>query len=577
MSAILRNKGSENQLVGFRLGTEEYGVDIIRVQEIIKVPEITRVPWAPDFVEGVINLRGTILPIVSARKRFGLAETENKKTARIIVTDISGKKIGLIVDSVSEVLRISGENVESPPDIIASTGLGCLSGIGKINGGKRLISLLELERFLDMVSHSGETTRMGRRGGDEESFNDTQKKAEDESLLVSFRLGSEEYAFEVDYVEEIVRIPEITEIPEVPYYVRGVLSLRGRVLPVISLHRKFGIPEEEFDDRARILIINTFPNSDNKLTFGAMVSGVNEVLTVPKNYIEQPSAVIKTSGNAHLKGIGKLNNGKRLIQLLDTSKLLGIEMMDNLVNSLKEKDDLDNGRTGEKNMNEQQLVIFRLGKEEFGLNIMNVQEIVRMTEITEIPGSPEHVRGVVNLRGGVLPVIDLRKRFMMESKQHTDSQRIVVVNYNSATTGIIVDSVSEVLRLPDSCIEPPPTVAQGINAGFIESIGKIEKGKRFIIILSLANILQTESPPESEFVEESFPVENTGEPEALDKTETPEAAIATPVITPEMEELLAMVDALPDEAPMPEEMPESKSERENNQNYQGKKIRKNQR
>jgi purine-binding chemotaxis protein CheW len=134
--------GGRVQVVSFELGKEEYGVDISQVQEIIRMVEITHVPRAPHFMEGVINLRGQLIPIIDLRTRFGMSRTEHTKSTRIVVTEIGNKKVGIIVDSVSEVINIPIEQVEEAPDMIAGVGTEYIQGVGKV--GDRLIILLDL-------------------------------------------------------------------------------------------------------------------------------------------------------------------------------------------------------------------------------------------------------------------------------------------------------------------------------------------------------------------------------------------------------------------------------------------------
>lgn len=139
-------RSGELQLVTFNIGREEFSVDILKVQEIIRIMEITRVPRSPEFVEGVINLRGKVIPVVDLRKRFGLSNAERGKDTRIIVVESTGKTVGLIVDSVSEVLRLPADTVEPPPEMIGSVDSEYIDGVGKLED--RLIILLNLDKVL---------------------------------------------------------------------------------------------------------------------------------------------------------------------------------------------------------------------------------------------------------------------------------------------------------------------------------------------------------------------------------------------------------------------------------------------
>jgi purine-binding chemotaxis protein CheW len=137
---------SERQLVVFKLAGEIYGVDIGTVREIIRTQEITHVPNAPEFVEGVINLRGKVCPVIDLRRRFEVALSDVTDESRIVVVEIDGEDVGVIVDGVTEVLRISGDCVKPASDIIAAEGAALVDGIANLE--ERLILLVDLETAL---------------------------------------------------------------------------------------------------------------------------------------------------------------------------------------------------------------------------------------------------------------------------------------------------------------------------------------------------------------------------------------------------------------------------------------------
>ncbi|MBS1853221.1 MAG: purine-binding chemotaxis protein CheW [Acidobacteria bacterium] len=143
----------EWHVVGFRVGRETYGVPITSLHEIVRVPEITAVPDAPPYVEGVINLRGKIVSVIDLRKRFGEKSQTPGKSNRILVVEHNGRLCGLIVDSASEVLKIPAADVEPASTVFQEGGLNCVTGLGKIQG--RLVVLLDMARLLDL---SGDKT-----------------------------------------------------------------------------------------------------------------------------------------------------------------------------------------------------------------------------------------------------------------------------------------------------------------------------------------------------------------------------------------------------------------------------------
>jgi purine-binding chemotaxis protein CheW len=137
-----------------------------------------------------------------------------------------------------------------------------------------------------------------------------------------------------------------------------------------------------------------------------------------------------------------------------------------------------------------QLVTFNLANEEFGVDITRVQEINRMMDITKIPNAPEFIEGVVNLRGKIVPVVDLRKKLGFPEKEHDKSTRIMVVEVNGMVLGFIVDSVSEVLRIPETTIEPPPSLVGGVESDYLNGVGKLDD--RLLLLINLEKVIRTD-------------------------------------------------------------------------------------
>lgn len=137
---------SEIQLVAFKLGREEYSVSILQVQEIKRITEITRVPHTPDYIKGVINLRGSVLPVIDLKKRLNLPQQASTEDTRIIIVKVDELSVGMIVDAVSEVMTINQENIDSPDVVVGSVASNYLSGVGKLDN--RLLILLNLEEII---------------------------------------------------------------------------------------------------------------------------------------------------------------------------------------------------------------------------------------------------------------------------------------------------------------------------------------------------------------------------------------------------------------------------------------------
>jgi purine-binding chemotaxis protein CheW len=488
-TGVDRKVVDEMQLVTFTLARGEFGVPIELVKEIVRVPEITRVPKAPAFVEGIANLRGNVWPVVNLRQRFDLPLEERTDDNRVVVIEIKGRMTGMVVDLVSEVMRISRDSVEPAPAVVASAvDSAYLQGVIKLQEGKRLILLLDIENILPSLEMAGDVS--GGHGATQANAQATRQVV-DEEQLVGFVLSGEEYAVEIANVQEIIRVTEISQVPQAPDFVEGVMALRSRLLPIINLRKRFGLPAVEVNDDSRIIVVNL-----NGMITGIQVDAVSEVLSVPRDAIQAPPAILSRDEADQLRGVAKLDDGRRLIMLLDVKRLLSLTELSQLedVGSTQTADASAADQTSRRQIaDEEQYVSFRVEDEEFGVNIHQVQEIIWLPEITRVPRAPHYVEGMVNLRGNVLPVVSVRKRFELQEAEPTDSTSIVVVDIEGSKTGIIVDSVSEVLRFSGDAVEPPPAVVGNVNTSFVRGVGKLQNGQRMLLILDLPCLLAHEA------------------------------------------------------------------------------------
>jgi len=149
-------------------------------------------------------------------------------------------------------------------------------------------------------------------------------------------------------------------------------------------------------------------------------------------------------------------------------------------------------RAGERKAGERQVVVFELGNEKYGTEISTVREIIRMPTVTQMPGTPEHVRGVINLRGRVIPVVDLRTRFRLPSTDLTENTRVLVVDIRGENIGVVVDAVTEVRRISNATVEAPGPTATTEESVYIEGIAKQED--HLLILLDLEQALSNQVP-----------------------------------------------------------------------------------
>jgi len=472
----------EMQLVTFALGQEIFGIDIMNVQEIIRIPSITMVPQAAHYVQGVTNLRGQILPVIDTRTRFGMDKIASDVSNRVIVVDVNGKNVGLSVDSVSEVLRIEGDRIEPAPAAVSGVDASSIAGVVKLSGEQKLAMILDVAKICSIEQGSAKSTSaLAQKSQDFDNRKEAKKL--EEVQLVSFQLGNEEFGLEIESVREIIRYPEIVKVPNVSPYIKGLISLRDTLMPIIDMRIKLNMGNEEVTNSTRVVVVDL-----GGILVGLIVDKVYEVTRVPKDTIFAPPQAIGSEAGERLKGIARLDGGKRIIMLMDLQDIISSEDLKQLdqkedINAFEEKED-----NYVEEMDEEQMVVFRLAGEQFGVRITQVQEINRLSKITKVPRAPGYVEGVVNLRGDVIPVIDLRKRFELERKEYTEFTRIIVSDINKKKVGLIVDEVLEVLRVPCKLLEDTPDILQDKQVqNFMDGIANLEK--RMIMMLNLENIL----------------------------------------------------------------------------------------
>ncbi|MGE5396901.1 MAG: chemotaxis protein CheW [Chitinophagales bacterium] len=470
----------EMQLVTFNLGQECFGIDIMNVQEIIRMPQITVVPQAANYVEGITNLRGNILPVVDTRTRFSMPRCEKDDSNRVIVVNVKGRTVGLNVDSVSEVLRVEDRQIEATPVMVAGTNEGAVVGMVKVNDGKKVVMILDSSKLINIETESRSDINLKNR----EISNREETRKLEEIQLVSFMLGTEEFALEIEHIREIIRFPEIVKVPNVPDYIKGVISLRETLLPIVDLRLKFNTSEDTISSNTRVVVV-----AIDNFQIGLVVDKVYEVSRIPRDTIFPPPQTIIGEARNQLKGIARLDGGKRIIMLIDPHAIVSsddikeLHIIEDAKNDIGEEMFVDG-----QDVDEEQMVVFKLAHEQYGVRINQVQEINRLSSITKVPKAPRFVEGVVNLRGDVIPVIDLRKRFEMDTKEYNEFTRVIVSDIGAKKIGIIVDEVLEVLRVSKSVLEEAPEMLQGDGLQrFMDGIVNLEA--RMILMLNLERIL----------------------------------------------------------------------------------------
>jgi purine-binding chemotaxis protein CheW len=267
------------------------------------------------------------------------------------------------------------------------------------------------------------------------------------------------------------------------------MTLRNRLLPLVRLRRIFGLPDSDLDEKSRIVVLTL-----NGVSVGVVVDAVSEVLRVSKSGVDALPDMLAREGNlAEITAICRLDNGKRLVSIMTARNLFDHSALKEAMNTVNESEQESSTEAQEVDDgldDDEQVVVFRLDKEEFGAPIASVQEIVRVPdELVRVPQAPSFVEGVINLRGTVLPVIDLRLRLGLKQVERTDRQRIMVFLISDVRTGFIVDQVAEVLKIPKSAIEPAPQLSNEQSL-LLSRMANLEKQKRMVQLLDPPHLIK---------------------------------------------------------------------------------------
>ena len=497
------NEGEERQqYVTFKVGDELFAVEMNPVQEIIRVPDVVRVPLAPPSLCGLANLRGKVLPILSLRYLFGIPDAESDEATRAVVIDV-GQPLGFVVDRVASVIDCDPSQLEDASTIRSSVDTTLLKGVIKNSSASSMVMVVDFQQLVDNefahLEHLTNDSSLLSDGLIDDSMNhDDAEEDDDEIQLVSFSVDHQEYAIHIDDVKEIVQMPEsITAVPRSPHHILGLMNLRDQLLPMVDLRTMFALSSKDADEKSRVIVV-----ASGGYFIGIVVDSVSEVLRINKEAVEALiPAMAKESELSDITDICRLNNGQRLVSILSIERFFDSGNLQDALNDISEEGMIEQENddyVDDEQEDDNQVVVFKLDDEEFAVPITSIQEIVRIPdELIRVPKAPAFLEGVINLRGIVLPVVDLRTRLEIEAAERSERQRIVVFLIHGVRTGFIVDQVTEVLRLPDGCVEPSPKISEE-HGELFSGMANLRDSKRMIQLINPDTLIDQESAEELE-------------------------------------------------------------------------------
>ncbi len=482
----------EPQLTGsgrfltFRVDAQRYALASADVLEVIRVPQLARIPQAPFALLGVANLRGSILPVAGLRELLKKPAATELASARAIVLDV-GAPVALVVDAIESLESVAAERIQTEKTALSAAGAEKLVGAFQIEGDGGVAKILDIKALLeDAFVNRARAGHKARAAHGVARAAPTAPATQLAEMLVTFEVAGQEFALPLEAVREILPVSSAVTVAHAETIVLGMTTVRDTLLPLLSLRGLLGFGSAPQPQPREKVIVANIAGAE----VGLVADDARSVLAADAAHVDPipPVLAARTGGESRIKSIYRGDGGRRLVSILAPEALFREDVMQRLAADPAKQQaaalPLDDERRSELIF-----LVFRLGDSEFGLPIEAVIEVAQLpAQITRLPKTPKFLEGIVNWRGDVLPVIDQRRRFDMPASTAPAGRRLVVITTERHRAGLIVDSVSDVLRTRAAAIAPPPDLTDATNR-LVKGVVNLAEADRMVLLLDPAEIL----------------------------------------------------------------------------------------
>jgi purine-binding chemotaxis protein CheW len=472
---------SGERFLTFRSEGRLYAVAARKVSEVVRMAPLARVPQAPKSLMGLANLRGAVVPVAGVRSLMGRSEIAFSDRSRLVVLG-GAMPVALAVDEVASLVTIDAQQMQAGEADVSAEADERLQGV--FQSGAGVTKILDVEALL---ARAFPRDQMARKSSGRLTQTTASASAENVARrrLVTFDVAGQEYALSLDAVREIVLAPEnLAYVPGSDEAVRGVMAYRDGLLPLLSLRVLLGLGGQAPESGSKIIVTVVAGT-----VVGLIADGARSIVSADPQLIEPAPKVLsaRAGGEARIQEIYRAGRD-RLISILVAETLFREDVMQKLAQTTAEF--ATGGAIADRKTAELRFLVFRLDGNEFALPIDAVDEVARVPEqITKLPKTPKFLEGVINLRGVVLPVVDQRRRFDMPPSDGGAARRLVVVTSGAHRAGLIVDSVTEVLRCAVDAIQPVPELMTGEALALVGSVINLDASGRMLLLLDPAELL----------------------------------------------------------------------------------------
>ncbi|MGH8228244.1 MAG: chemotaxis protein CheW [Steroidobacteraceae bacterium] len=470
----------------FYVGGQLYALRSEDVLEVIRLPAVARVPQGPPALLGIGNLRGAVLPIADLGQLLGKSAALAGPGARAIVLDI-GAPIAILVDTVAALEYAAEDRIDTRPKEVGADGAERLLGVLAVTADKGVAKILDIKAMLEVAfSSRGRARPRDTKPRAAASMHDARRETVETETLVTFEVAGQEFALPLADVQEIIPAPmSMTALAHSEAVVLGLTAVRDTLLPLLSLRALLGFSKQTAPELEKVIVVKI-----GGARVGLVADRARAVVAADIELLDPvpPALVARTGGESRIRSVYRGEGGRRLISILSSQQLFRDDVMQKLAAGRRAESGHDEPAEPIAHQ-ELTFLVFRLGDDEFGLSVDAVVEVARVPDqVTRLPKTPKFLEGVVNLRGEILPVIDQRRRFDMPPLGKIDGRRLIVVKTERHRAGLIVDSVSDVLRSSSSAIEPAPELTDDTSR-LVRGLVNLPASNRIVLLLDPMELL----------------------------------------------------------------------------------------
>lgn len=472
----------------FHLCENEFALSVKNVQEVINPPEkYTSVPLAPDYLMGLLNLRGMIIPVIDLRSILGFTDRAADEQSKIAIIEHNNCNIGLLFDRTGEIFR---SNDSEKNDFDTSSSESIISGVFKKDDGKRIIQILDIHSVFKLknipIHYEGDHNQL--RGS-----HALHRRRGSRRQCISFSIGPSKCSLSIDSIQEILKIDRLNESALAIYQCIGTIDLRGNTVPVIDFPALLGYRETDRSENAtsgdrRVIVMRLGDEF-----FGLLVDAVQSIVTYFEDDLIKFPVLNHSKAEMFLGCISKENEDDLL--LLNHEKVFSDQEINEITRGHSKLYKINNDERRKKlqSAGARKTYITFMLEHCFAISIGDVQEIIDYPEeLLTPPGLPNYFRGILNLRGSLVTVVDTRAMYSMASKENQG--KVLIFKGQHASYGLIVDSVDAIVNFNENeQIKIPSVVYQQSNSSLNQDVAEAlevnqDGKKKSLLILNLQAI-----------------------------------------------------------------------------------------